>query len=89
LAEQRFIWLDFKQSFADNVDPRIKQVYLPAELPGIANRCLAGYRRLLERGKFIQPKSGERLVEFRQRFSFGRQPLKRTTYWLVRGGEAS
>jgi putative DNA primase/helicase len=62
LAEQRFVWLDFKQSFADHVDPRIKHVWLPAELSGIANRCLAGYRRLLDRGRFIQPKSAEALT---------------------------
>ena len=36
---------------------------LPAELPGIANRCLAGYRRLLKRGHFLRPKSGLRLIK--------------------------
>jgi phage/plasmid-associated DNA primase len=39
-----------------------------AELPGIANRCLAAYRRLCARGGFIQPKAGldlERKIEAR------------------------
>jgi phage/plasmid-associated DNA primase len=30
---------------------------LEVELPGIARRCLEAYRRLRERGHFIQPKS--------------------------------
>src|SRR5262249_50206493 len=34
-----------------------------AELPGIANRCLAAYRCLCARGRFIQPASGRRLVQ--------------------------
>ena len=36
---------------------------LQAELPGIANRCLAAYRRLRARGRFIQPKSGLALAK--------------------------
>jgi len=62
LANHRFVWLEFKVSFADKDDPRIKHVFLPAELSGIANRCLAGYRRLLARGRFIQPKTASALV---------------------------
>jgi putative DNA primase/helicase len=62
LAEQRMVWLNFAVSFADCVDPNIKNKYLPAELPGIANRCLAGYRRLLKRGRFIQPESANSLA---------------------------
>jgi len=27
-------------------------------LPGIANRCLSAYRRLVARGRFVQPESG-------------------------------
>jgi hypothetical protein len=42
--------------------PPTAPVWLPAELSGIANRCLAGYRRLLDRGRFIQPKSAEALT---------------------------
>jgi putative DNA primase/helicase len=35
---------------------------LETELPGIANRCLAAYRRLCARGRFIQPASGRVLI---------------------------
>jgi putative DNA primase/helicase len=59
----RFILLEFEISFKDRVDPKLKLEILPAELPGIANKCLAGYRRLLERGKFIQSKSGLALLQ--------------------------
>jgi putative DNA primase/helicase len=53
----RFIMLDFKQSFFGREDVNLREK-LEAELPGIANRCLAAYRRLRERGRFIQPKAG-------------------------------
>jgi putative DNA primase/helicase len=57
----RFIKIAFKESFLDRED-----VELPAklrkELSGIAVRCLKAYRRLLARGRFIQPKSGLALV---------------------------
>jgi putative DNA primase/helicase len=59
----RFILLEFAVSFADRVDPKLKLEALPAELPGIANRCLAGYRRLLERKGFVQPRSGLAMLE--------------------------
>jgi phage/plasmid-associated DNA primase len=36
---------------------------LERELPGIANRCLAAYRRLRERGRFIQPGAALPLVK--------------------------
>jgi putative DNA primase/helicase len=59
----RFITLYFAISFLDRDRPEIKRDLLPAELPGIANRCLAAYRRLLARGRFLQPKSGLTLLE--------------------------
>jgi hypothetical protein len=34
---------------------------LRGELPGIAARCLVAYRRAKDRGRLIQPRSGERL----------------------------
>jgi len=58
----RFITIEFTRSFLDDERPELKRVLLPAELPGIANRCLAAYRRLLRRGRFIQPKSGKALL---------------------------
>jgi phage/plasmid-associated DNA primase len=56
----RFIKVHFGQSFEkrEDVDLRNK---LKAEISGIAARCLTAYRRLIERGKFIQPQSGVEL----------------------------
>jgi phage/plasmid-associated DNA primase len=58
----RFNVLEFKESFLGKENPALKRTILPAELPGIANRCLAAYRRLCERGRFIQPASGLALL---------------------------
>jgi putative DNA primase/helicase len=58
----RFIVIEFTRSFLDVDKPELKRVLLPAECPGIANRCLAAYRRLLRRGRFVQPASGRMLL---------------------------
>jgi len=58
----RFIFLYFPISFLGKEDEDLKDKLL-AELPGIANRCLIAYRRLRERKKFIQPKSGLELLQ--------------------------
>ena len=50
--------IEFTESFYGREKPELKRWVLPGELPGIANRCLAAYRRLLKEGKFIQPTSG-------------------------------
>jgi putative DNA primase/helicase len=57
----RFIKLLFRESFLgrEDVDLRAK---LAAELPGIAVRCVSAYRRLLQRGRFIQPESGKAMA---------------------------
>jgi putative DNA primase/helicase len=52
----RFIKVAFQRSFAGKEDVNLR-AKLAAELPGIAVRCLAAYRRLLRRGHFIQPRS--------------------------------
>jgi putative DNA primase/helicase len=58
----RFIKVAFLISFIDRED-----ITLPAklieELPGIARRALAGYKRACARGRFIQPKTGLRLKQ--------------------------
>jgi putative DNA primase/helicase len=59
----RFIVIEFKESFLNREDPTLKRTVLPSELPGIANRCLAAYRRLLRRGRFVQPTSGLLLLQ--------------------------
>jgi putative DNA primase/helicase len=56
----RFIKIAFRVSFRGREDVELRSK-LERELPGIANRCLEGYRRLCRRGKFIQPASGLRL----------------------------
>jgi putative DNA primase/helicase len=58
----RFIMIDFQQSFYGREDITLRS-QLERELPGIANRCLAAYRRLCVRGRFIQPASGRGLVQ--------------------------
>jgi putative DNA primase/helicase len=58
----RFNVLEFIESWLGREDATLKLKVLPEELPGIANRCLAAYRRLLARGHFIQPKSGLALL---------------------------
>jgi putative DNA primase/helicase len=58
----RFIKIAFQVSFRGREDHTLLD-RLKVELPGIANRCLAGYRRLCERGRLIQPESGLRLAK--------------------------
>ena len=59
----RFNKIRFKQSFLGREDNDLQEKKLRPELPGIAVRCLAAYRRLKERGRFIQPKSAVWLEE--------------------------
>jgi len=54
----RFIKLSFNNSFYDREDVHLRKK-LEGELPGIAARCLVALRRLNDRGRFIQPKSGK------------------------------
>jgi len=58
----RFNVVEFTKSYLGNEKPELKKELLPAELPGIANCCLAAYRRLLRRGRFIQPAGGLALL---------------------------
>lgn len=53
----RFIVLTFTESFLGKEDLALEG-RLTAELPGIFNWAMAGWRRLLARGRFIQPESG-------------------------------
>jgi hypothetical protein len=56
----RFVKLAFRVSFKDREDFKLLDK-LRAELPGIAQRAVAGYHRLCRRGRFIQPASGTQL----------------------------
>jgi putative DNA primase/helicase len=53
----RFVKVAFQVSFRGREDINLRSK-LEKELPGIANRCLNGYRRLCRRDRFIQPSSG-------------------------------
>src|SRR5262249_5536790 len=82
----RFIHIAFPVSFRGREDVTIPNK-LKAELPGIANRCLAAYRRLCERGRFIQPASG---LEIGKQISRDTYPFKAFMEdWIVvdRDGE--
>jgi P4 family phage/plasmid primase-like protien len=72
ILASRFIHIAFNVSFRGREDVTIPDK-LKRELPGIANRCLAAYRRLCERGRFIQPASGLELARevARNSYSFG------------------
>jgi putative DNA primase/helicase len=54
----RFVKVLFGVSFLGREDPDL-QAKLGRELPGIAVRCLAAYRRLRARGRFVQPASAK------------------------------
>jgi putative DNA primase/helicase len=56
----RVVALDFQQSFLGREDPGLTE-RLIGEMSGIFNRIQAAYARLVARGKFVQPPSGEAL----------------------------
>lgn len=58
----RFLILEFQQSFYGREDAGLTQ-RLMAEISGILNWAIAGYRRLMERGHFVQPANSASLVE--------------------------
>jgi putative DNA primase/helicase len=58
----RFIVLDLRRSFYGREDKTLSD-RLYAELPGILNWSLDGYRRLQERGHFIQPASALETID--------------------------
>lgn len=62
VVPSRFIALEFPVSFEGKEDPDLMAKLMP-ELPGVVNRWLAGLRRLRERGHFLQPESGEQILE--------------------------
>ena len=59
---KRFIIIQFTISFYGEEDKELEK-RLTAELPAILNWSIAGWRRLEERGRFLQPASGERNAE--------------------------
>ncbi len=54
----RFLMFRFRRSFLGKEDRKL-DVRLRSELPGILLWAMEGRRRLLDRGKFLQPGSGE------------------------------
>lgn len=57
----RLILIQFAKSFLGQEDTALDRK-LYAELSGIANRALAGYKRLHRRGYFQQPEAGEQTI---------------------------
>jgi putative DNA primase/helicase len=84
----RFNTIEFTKSFLGKEKPELKLKVLPAELPGIANRCLAGYRQLLARGQFIQPKCGKALLN-RVRAAVDPWTAFMDAYWDIDPGEGT
>jgi putative DNA primase/helicase len=58
----RFNTIEFQRSYLGKERPEIKKRLLPAEIAGIAARCVAAYGRLLRKGYFVQPASGLALL---------------------------
>jgi putative DNA primase/helicase len=56
---ERFIGVEFPRNLEEEGvrDPDLQSKLVP-ELSGIANRMMEGYRRLMSRGHFIEPKAG-------------------------------
>lgn len=64
----RFIVLRLTRSFYGKEDTALTNNLL-AELPGILLWAIAGWQRLRERGRFVQPESGRSLLEEAERLS--------------------
>jgi putative DNA primase/helicase len=58
----RFLLLRFTESFLGKED-RTLDAKLQAELPGILLWAIEGWKRLRNRGRFLQPKSGQDLID--------------------------
>jgi putative DNA primase/helicase len=58
----RMLILPMSRSFFGQEDPTLTDVFL-TELPGVLLWAIEGWRRLRERGYFVQPKAGKSLVE--------------------------
>jgi putative DNA primase/helicase len=58
----RFLTLATTKDHLKDYDPTLG-ARLIAELPGIAVRCAKAYRRLVARGRFVQPESGVKLMD--------------------------
>jgi putative DNA primase/helicase len=69
----RLFLLYFAESKLGKEDKDLKLRVLPSEISGIAWRCLAAYRRLRERDKLLEPKSGLKLFK---------DLLERQNHWV-------
>lgn len=58
----RFIVLTMTRSFFGQEDHEL-EARLMTELPGILNWAIDGWRRLRERGRFVQPRSSEQAIQ--------------------------
>jgi putative DNA primase/helicase len=58
----RFLLLRFMRSFLGKEDPELEGRLVP-ELPGILLWAIMGWQRLMDRGHFLQPESGQELID--------------------------
>jgi putative DNA primase/helicase len=58
----RFLIVVLKRSFYDREDTTLTDRLL-TELPGILNWSVAGWQRLRERGRFVQPAAAEQMID--------------------------
>jgi P4 family phage/plasmid primase-like protien len=59
--KRRIIAISSPDSFADRPDIDL-ETKLEAEVPALVNEVLAAYKRLCEKGEFVQPKSGQEIL---------------------------
>jgi len=59
----RFVPLLFEKSFLGREDPTLADRIIGAEMPGILNWTLEGWRRLRETGRFSLPRASEEAIE--------------------------
>jgi len=57
----RYVVLTLRESFYGREDPDLTEKLLP-DLPGILNWAITGWRRLTERGRFVQPASSAEAI---------------------------
>jgi P4 family phage/plasmid primase-like protien len=60
---RRWVILRFTESFKGREDKDLSKRIIAVELPGVLLWAIEGWRRLRERGRFVQPESGVELVE--------------------------
>lgn len=82
----RILFVRFSKSFAGKEDRTLDQKF-SRELSGILNWALDGYARLVKRGYFVQPKTGEDIIQLMREadspvYRFVKQCCERDERWI-------